>query len=589
MGKTRLGDELSREAAEAGAEVLVGRCYEGAGAPSFWPWIQVLRSYVERRDAGTLAAELGTGAIDLAAVVPEIRTHLPELPAPPRSSPEEASFGFFDAVCRALVRASGVRPLVLVLDDLHAADPPSLLLLEFLASRLAHARILVVGALRDGALAAGPGLLKTITQLMRGGVLERLDLEGFVESDVAALIERLAATAPPRGLAAAVVARTEGVPLYAVEVVRALLAGGRSGIRRTAVKAKLRSSDVDGGGQTSGAINVPPNVRLAVASQLELLSAAGRELLTLAAFLGREFGFEVLPRAVQLEPPVILDLLDQAAAARVLSEVPDKPGRYRFAHALLVEALLDGCASTAGRPSPLHRRGVAALAGGRRAGAALPEVTGKAAGVDPGQISRASSQVPEVSGAATTDCVMRCEGEYWLIAFDGRADRFRHTLGLRYLAELLWHPGCPVRAIDLVAAGRATAPRRPDPDVTVRGHLGDAGIAIDATARAEYKRRLAELTVELEDAERANDIGRIPGVRSEIDALTEQLASAARGRRVASHAERARVAVTKNLSAAIDRIARRHPALGGHLRVTVKRGYSCAYVPDPRVSIRWES
>jgi hypothetical protein len=123
----------------------------------------------------------------------------------------------------------------------------------------------------------------------------------------------------------------------------------------------------------------------------------------------------------------------------------------------------------------------------------------------------------------------------------------------------------------------------------VRGHLGDAGIAVDATARAEYRQRLGELTVELEDAERANDIGRIPVVRSEIDALTEQLASAARGHRVASHAERARVAVTKNLSAAIDRIARRHPALGEHLRVTVKRGYSCNYVPDPRVSIRWDT
>ena len=211
-----------------------------------------------------------------------------------------------------------------------------------------------------------------------------------------------------------------------------------------------------------------------------------------------------------------------------------------------------------------------ALPGDRGAGGALPEVAGK---------------------AAAMDCVMRCEGEYWLVAFNGRADRFPHSLGLRYLAELLWHPGSLVRAIDLAAAGRATAHprRRPDPDVTVRADLGDAGIVIDAQARAEYKRRLAELAAELEDAERSNDIGRIPVVRSEIDALTEQLASVARSPRIASHAERARVAVTKGLSAAIGRIARRHPALGEHLRVTVKRGYSCMYAPDPRVSIRWES
>jgi hypothetical protein len=185
---------------------------------------------------------------------------------------------------------------------------------------------------------------------------------------------------------------------------------------------------------------------------------------------------------------------------------------------------------------------------------------------------------------------MRCEGDYWLVAFNGQADRFPHSLGLRYLAELLWHPRSLVHVIDLAAAGRATASaRRPDKDLTIRADLGDAGIVIDPRARAEYKRRLTDLAAELEDAERSNDLGRIAVVRSEIDALTEQLALVARSPRIASHAERARVAVTKGLSAAIDRIARRHPALGEHLRVTVKRGYSCTYAPDPRVPIRWES
>jgi hypothetical protein len=566
IGKTRLADELAREAADAGAEILVGHCYEGAGAPSFWPWIQMLRSYAERRDAGTLAAEIGVGATHVAAVVPDLRAHLPELPALAPASPEEASFGFLDAVCRALVRAARVRPLVLVLDDLHAADPPSLLLLEFLASRLAHARILVVGSLREDGLAAGQGLLKTITELLRSGVLERLDLDGFSASDVRALIERLAPRAPSPALAQAVVTRTEGVPSYVVEVVRALLAGGVFGKQPTAGKAKLRGSD--------GGVHVPPNVRLAVACRLKTLPPAARELLALAASFGREFRFEGLMRAAELEPPAILDLLGQAIAARILTELPEQPGHYRFTHALLVEALVAGWGSSAARRPALNRRGIDALVAGPRAEDVPPEVTGRAEVVEPAAMS----------------CVMRCEGEYWLVAFDGRADRFRHSLGFRYLAELLWHAGSPVRATELAAAGRATAPsRRRDPDVTVRADLGDAGIIIDARARADYKRRLAELAAELEDAERSSDIGRIPVVKREIDALTEQLASVARGHRIASHAERARVAVTKGLSSAIDRIAQRHPALGEHLRVTVKRGYSCTYSPDPRVSIRWES
>src|SRR5262249_638576 len=125
---------------------------------------------------------------------------------------------------------------------------------------------------------------------------------------------------------------------------------------------------------------------------------------------------------------------------------------------------------------------------------------------------------PRKDPAAAVRCVMRCEGEYWLVAFNERTDRFPHSLGLRYLAERRWHPGRPVRATDLAAGGRATAaPRRRDPDVTVRSDLGDAGTLIDARARAEYKQRLAELAAELDEAEGANDLGRIAVVRREID------------------------------------------------------------------------
>jgi hypothetical protein len=595
IGKTRLADELVREAAAAGVEALVGRCYEGEGSPPFWPWIEVLRTYAERRDTSTLAAELGAGATDIAPVVPEIRMHFPDRQALALSSPEEARFRFLDAVCRALVRAALAHPLVVVLDDLYAADRSSLLLLGFLASRLAQARILVVATVRADALAAGRSLAKTITELMRSGVLERLDLGGFSEGDVAALIERLTGASPPPGLAAALLGRTEGVPLYVVEVIRALRFAGSLGTEPTAARTKRPDCHSAAAGQTSGAIDVPPNVRLAVTCQLDPVSSAARELLALAALLGREFRVEVLARAAALEPTKILELLDDAGAAGIVTEVPHEPGRYRFSHALLAEALIDGL--SAARRSTLHQRAAEAGAAVPRKESMLPGVTTR--DVDRGEaieyategdISGKSREVPGVTGAAAMHCVMRCEGEYWLVAFNGRTDRFRHSLGLRYLAELLWHPGRLARAIDLAAMGRATAsPRGRDPDVTLRADLGDAGMAIDARARAEYKQRLAELTAELEEAERANDLGRIPSVRSEIDALTEQLGAAARCYGIASHAERARVAVSKGLTAAIARLARRNLALGEHLRITIKRGYSCAYAPDPRVPICWRA
>ncbi len=153
IGKTRLAEECERRSRATGAEVLAGRCYEDPGAPSFWPWMQVLRSYVEARDAATLATELGPGAADVAAVVPELHAYLPGLGAPAHLGEAQARFRLFEAVTRALVRAASRRPLVVVLEDLHGADPSSLRLLEFLARALRGSSLLVLGTLRDTALA----------------------------------------------------------------------------------------------------------------------------------------------------------------------------------------------------------------------------------------------------------------------------------------------------------------------------------------------------------------------------------------------------------------------------------------------------
>jgi len=327
-GKTRLGNELAHEATAGGAEALVGRCYEGDGAPAFWPWIQMLRTYAERHDAGTLGAELEAETIDVAAVLREIGTRFPDLPAPVSSSLEATRFRFFDAMCRELMRAALTSPLVLFIDDLHAADPSSLLLLEFLGPLLGQARILVVGAVRDHALTTSPPCLKTIGGLLRNGVLERVNLGGFSERDVAALIGRLTGTSPPQGLAATIVARTEGIPLFVVEVVRALLADGLLGADHGPAPTEHPPGHSAAGRRMSRAIDVPPNILLAVACRLETLSSAGRELLALAAFFGREFGVDVLTRAAGIEPNEVLALLDQAASARIVTEVPGERGRY---------------------------------------------------------------------------------------------------------------------------------------------------------------------------------------------------------------------------------------------------------------------
>ncbi len=157
IGKTRLAEELSAEAREAGALVLFGRSLEGDQEPAYWPWVQILRSYAAEVPPATLADVLGAGADDVAAVVPEIAQRLEASGAVDADAarhrreiePEQQRFRFFDAVTSSFVAMSRERTVVLVLDDLHWADDSSLRLLEFLAHELPSSRVLVVATCRD--------------------------------------------------------------------------------------------------------------------------------------------------------------------------------------------------------------------------------------------------------------------------------------------------------------------------------------------------------------------------------------------------------------------------------------------------------
>ena len=149
IGKSRLAEELIAHARTRGARILVGRCWEAGGAPAYWPWVQSLRAYVREAEPEALRAQLGAGAADLAQILPEVRERFPDLPEPPSLESEAARFRLFDAVAEFLRRACESRPIVLVLDDLHAADAPSLLLLRFLTREPGSTRLFLLGAYRD--------------------------------------------------------------------------------------------------------------------------------------------------------------------------------------------------------------------------------------------------------------------------------------------------------------------------------------------------------------------------------------------------------------------------------------------------------
>ena len=193
------------------------------------------------------------------------------------------------------------------------------------------------------------------------------------------------------------------------------------------------------------------------------------------------------------------------------------------------------------------------------------------------------------------DNVFRREGDYWTVIFDRSTVRVRDLKGMHYLARLLTDPGREYHVLDLVAAetGGVAPADTSRADRLPRSALGDAGEMLDARAKSAYRRRLAEIDDDIEQAHATGDGERAAQADAERDFLLRELSRAVglsgRDRRAASASERARAGVTRAIRQAITRIAEHHPQLGEHLNRTIRTGTYCAYMPDPRAPAGWSN
>ena len=322
IGKTRTAQELASRAAGREVAVLWGRCHEESGAPPYWPWVQVIRALLRDTDRDVLAG-LGAAASDIANIVPEIRDLLPGLErSAPLGDPSEARFRMFESIRRLFAGLCRSRTLLIVLDNLHWADAPSLRLLEFLAPELAESRILLVGTYRATELSRHHPLSNALGGLARVAHFSRLNLAGLSEEEVQAFVAAAWTTAPA-GLAKALHIQTEGNPLFLREIVRFLEQRGALG------DAPFPST-----------MRIPEGITEAIGRRLNLLSAGCNEVLALASVIGRDFAWEVLLRAgAPLTEDMLLEALDEAVAAHIVEETA--AGRYQFTHNLIRMTLYD--------------------------------------------------------------------------------------------------------------------------------------------------------------------------------------------------------------------------------------------------------
>jgi class 3 adenylate cyclase/DNA polymerase III delta prime subunit len=343
VGKTRTAAEAARSAFSDGALVLYGRCDEDLGVP-YQPFVEALEHYV-RHSANPA---LGRWSGELVRLVPDLATQIAALPAPVASDPASEEYRLYEAVASCLLDAarSDYAGLVLVLDDLHWATKPTLRLLEHVVRSATQeaAPLLVLATYRDTDIDRMHPLSAVLADLRRLPGIERLPVLNLDSDEVLTFIELAAGhelDGPTRELAAAIYDETEGNPFFIGEVLRHLIETG--GVQRSGDRWIVAEPDT---------VTVPEGVRDVVGRRLSRLSATADAVLSVASVIGRDFDLEVLLAVVDLPEDDVLDALDLAARARLVTETG--VDRYRFAHALVRTTLYGELSAT--RRRRVHRR-----------------------------------------------------------------------------------------------------------------------------------------------------------------------------------------------------------------------------------------
>lgn len=318
IGKTRLLEAAADQARDKNVTSAWGRAWELGNAPPYWPWIEILRTLANAPKGRAGRYE------DLCNMLPELEAGVGAATA--KTGEPVDAFAVSDAIVAHLRSVSAENPLLLLLDDLHAADHATLAVAEFVARQLAFMPVVLFGSHREAEARLDASLSQLLGRIGRSG--EPMALSRLGEVDVRSLV-RARLGRDDAEVSRLIYRATEGNPLFVEELLRLVAA---------------RGSAVSGG--------VPAGIRAVIRDRLALLSPATVALLQAAAIVGRDFAVQIVAEMAGVTAAALEEATDEAVATDLLEQ--SEPGRLRFSHALVAETLATDLPTAVG--SRLHRR-----------------------------------------------------------------------------------------------------------------------------------------------------------------------------------------------------------------------------------------
>lgn len=364
-GKTRLVRELASEAASDGVLILYGACDAVVRTP-YGPFVEALDQLARVIDPAELRDALGTTGGELTRLLPDLPARIGDLPAPVKADPDTERHRLHTTVADLLTGISQPRPVLLVLEDVHWADAPTLLLLRFLARAAGNARLLLLATFREGEADVPQTLSEALADLRRTDAVIRVRLAGLSDEALTEFVQLAAGGklgAGPPDLAKAIGDLTGGNAFLVCELWRALVETEVVEI----VDGKVRMT------RSPAELGTPESVREVVSQRLARLAPGTTDLLELAAIAGGEFTFDALRRAGGVPDSELLTRVDEALRSGMIEELPSATLAYRFTHELVRRALYDRL--TGARRAELHLRvGEALESAEGRTGRALADL-----------------------------------------------------------------------------------------------------------------------------------------------------------------------------------------------------------------------